>query len=180
MTFERNPAGSGRDQGDVFGVRSRVLRGRPRGLVARGTLLMVVAGITTGCYTTAPLASAPVPGQVLVMELNDNGRARLGSSIGASATKVEGLLDSRTDSAYVMKVHSVVYMNGSNQKWTNEPLTIQSDLVRELRERKLSRSRTALFAGGTIGLAAALIATRSLIVDGGPENQKPPGPGEEQ
>jgi hypothetical protein len=141
---------------------------------------MVVAGMTTGCYTTAPLAGPPTPGQVLVMELNDNGRARLGTEIGASATKVEGLLDTRTDSAYVVKVQSVVYMNGSNQKWTNEPLTIQSDLVRELRERKLSKSRTALFAGGTVGLAAALIATRSLVIAGAPENQKPPLPGEEQ
>ena len=180
MTFERNPAGSGSIHNDVFGARSRVLRGRARGLWSRGSLLMVVTGVTTGCYTTAPLASAPVPGQVLVMELNDNGRVQLGPSIGASATKVEGLLDSRTDSAYVMRVQSVVYMNGSNQKWTNEPLTIQSDLVRELRERKFSTSRTALFAGGAVGLAAALIATRSLIVDGGPENQKPPPPGEEQ
>lgn len=179
MAFERIPDGSGSIQDDVFGARKRVLRGRPRALIARGAFLMAVAGITTGCYTTAPLAAPPSPGQVLVMELNDNGRARLGPQIGASATKVEGLLDSRTDSAYVVKVQSVVYMNGSNQKWTNEPLTIQSDLVRELRERKFSRSRTALFAGGTVGLAAALIATRSLIIAGSPETQKPPGPGDE-
>jgi hypothetical protein len=180
MDLERIPDGSGGSQDNVFGARASVLRGRTRGLFSRGVFLMAVAGISTGCYTTAPLAAPPTPGQVLVMELNDNGRARLGPDIGASATKVEGLLDSRTDSAYVVKVQSVVYMNGSNQKWTNEPLTIQSDLVRELRERKFSKSRTALFAGGTVGLAAALIATRSLFIAGSPENQKPPGPGEEQ
>ena len=133
-----------------------------------------------GCYSTVPVVAAPVPGQVLVMELNDNGRAALGPSIGAAATKVEGLLDQRTDSAYVVKVRSVVYMNGSNQRWTDEPLTIQTDLVRELRERKFSPTRTALFAAGSVGTVVAFIATRSLLDLGTPDREKGPGEGTEQ
>ncbi len=141
---------------------------------------MLLSGIATGCYSTVPAAAVPTPGQVLVMELNDNGRVALGSNIGASATKVEGLLESRTDSAYVVKVRSVVYMNGSNQRWTDEPLTIQSDLVRELRERKFSTARTALFAAGSVGTMVAFIATRSLLGLGSPDRDKNPGEGTEQ
>jgi hypothetical protein len=141
---------------------------------------MFFSGIAAGCYSTVPAASAPTPGQVLVMELNDNGRVALGPSIGASATKVEGMLESRTDSAYTVKVRSVVYMNGSNQRWTDEPLTIRTDLVRELRERKFSPSRTALFAAGSVGAVVAFIATRSLLDLGTPDRDKMPGEGNEQ
>lgn len=141
---------------------------------------MLLTGIATGCYSTVPAAAVPTPGQVLVMELNDNGRVALGDRVGASATKIEGLLESRTDSAYNVKVRSVVYMNGSNQRWTDEPLTIRSDLVRELRERKLSPTRTALFAAASVGAVAAFIATRSLLDLGTPDREKPPGEGTEQ
>ena len=90
------------------------------------------------------------------------------------------MLESRTDSAYTVKVRSVVYMNGSNQRWTDEPLTIRTDLVRELRERKFSKSRTALFAAGSVGAVVAFIATRSLLDLGTPDREKPPGEGTEQ
>ena len=121
-----------------------------------------------------------MPGQVLVMDLNDNGRVALGPSIGPAATRIEGLLDSRTDSAYVVKVSSVVYMNGSNNRWTNEPLTIRSDLVRELRERKFSRSRSMLLAAGIVGGTVAFIASRGLLGFGTPNTDKGPGDGSEQ
>ncbi len=142
--------------------------------------LMAVSVMASGCYSTVPAATAPIPGQVLVVDLNDKGRVALGPSIGSSATKVEGLLDSRTDSTYVVKVQSVVYMNGTSQRWTDEPLTIQTDLVRELRERKFSRSRSALFAAGSVGTIVAFIATRSLLGIGSPERENRPGEGTEQ
>jgi hypothetical protein len=136
---------------------------------------MLLSGFTSGCYTTVPFSSTPVAGQVLVMDLNDNGRVALGPSIGPAATRVEGMLDSRTDSAYVVKVQSVVYMNGSSNKWTNEPLTIRSDLVRELRERKFSRSRTAMLSAGVAGAVVAFIASRAILGSGTPDTSKGDG-----
>lgn len=143
-------------------------------------VVLAMTAVATGCYTTVPAGPVPEPGQTLVMELTDNGRVALGPSIGPTARKVEGVLDQRTDSAYVVKVTSVVYMNGSNQRWTNEPLTIQTDLVRELRERKLSPTRTAFFAAGTVGAAVAFIASRGLLGLGSPGTERPPGDGSEQ
>ncbi len=138
----------------------------------RAGALLVISGFSSGCYTAVPFTSTPVAGQVLVMDLNDNGRVALGPSIGPAATQVEGTLDTRTDSAYVVKVQSVVYMNGSSNRWTNEPLTIRTDLVRELRERKFSRSRTAMLAAGTVGVVVAFIATRAILGSGTPDTSK--------
>ena len=131
-----------------------------------------------GCYTTTPVETAPSPGAVVVLDLNDRGRDRLGRSIGSAAKSVEGALDSRTDSQYVVKVSSVVYMNGQNNRWTSEPLTIQSDLVRELRVKTFSRGKTSLFVAGSVGALVAMFATRQLVVGGSSETDKKPGDGD--
>ena len=133
----------------------------------------------TGCYTSTPVETAPSPGTAVVLDLNDRGRVALGPSIGSSAARVEGSLDS-VDSAYKLKVTSVTYLNGQSNRWTNEPLTIQSDLVRELRVKRFSRSRTALVAGGSVGAVIALALTRQLLIEGSPETTGKPGePGSE-
>ena len=164
---------------DVFPERSSGMQLRTtRFIGACG--LMLLTGFSSGCYATAPIAGAPVPGQALVMDLNDRGRVALGPSIGEAATRVEGTLDSRTDAAYVVKVTSVVYMNGSNNRWTNEPLTIQSDLVRELRQRQFSRTRTTLLAGGIVGALALFIASRGILGSGTPDTDKGGGDGSQQ
>jgi hypothetical protein len=166
--FDGNAAGSGRSNG-------KALRG-----IFRAALLGLFAGFSSGCYSTVPVASTPQPGEILVMELNDQGRATLGPSIGSAARSVEGTLDAQTDSGYTVRVASVVYMNGTNNRWTNEPLTIRSDLVRELREKKFSRSRTALLAGGIVGGAVAFIASRGVLGLGTPDRDRGPGEGSEQ
>ena len=158
---------------------SKVEARRWRGLF-RAAALGLLGGISTGCYSTVPVASSPVPGQVLVMDLTDQGRATLGPSVGPAAKSIEGVLDSRSDSAYNVKVASVVYMNGSNNRWTNEPLTIRSDLVSSIREKKFSRSRTGMFVAGMIGGLALFIASRDLLGLGSPDRDKGPGDGSEQ
>lgn len=181
MSFDSNPeVRSGLLQKGVSGC-AQALPELPRHMrMLRGGALMLLSGFASGCYTTVPVASTPRPGHILVMELNDRGRVALGPSIGDAATKVEGLLDSRTDSAYVVKVKSVVYMNGSNTRWTDEPLTVQSDLVRELRERKFSPTRTALLAGGAAGAVVAFFASLGVLGFGTPDTQKGPGDGSQQ
>ena len=150
-----------------------------RGL-CRAAALASLGGISTGCYATVPVESAPSPGQVLVMDLTDQGRVTLGPSVGPAAKSIEGQLDSRTDSAYSVKVASVVYLNGTNNKWTNEPLTIRSDLVRDIREKKFSRGRTGMLTAGVIAGTVAFIASRGLLGLGTPDRDKGPGDGTEQ
>ena len=161
------------------GVPSRERTGSDR-MIRLHRLVMGTAAACTllgGCYTTVPVDTAPPAGTPVVLMLNDKGRVALSGSVGSSATQIEGALDAQSDSGYAVKVSSVVYINGDNNRWTNERLTIQSDLVRELRVRKFSRGRTALVAGGTVAAAVALMVTRSLLVAGGPETEKNPTEG---
>ena len=143
-------------------------------------LLVFLSGMQSGCYATIPVASQPVTGSTLVLALNDNGRAALGPSIGAAVESVEGTLQSHSDSAYVLRVTGVSYMNGQTNRWTNEPLTISNQFVREAQERRLSRSRTALAAGLAVGGLVLFAATRGLLGFGDPGKEPGPGGGEGQ
>ena len=148
--------------------------------VFRAAALGLLGGLSAGCYSTVPVVSSPAPGQVLVMDLTDQGRVTLGPSVGPAAKSIEGVLDSRSDSAYNVKVASVVYLNGSNNRWTNEPLSIRSDLVRDVREKKFSRSRTGMLVAGVVAGTVAFIASRGLLGLGTPDRDKGPGDGSEQ
>lgn len=105
---------------------------------------------------------------MIVLTLNDNGRAALGPRIGASVESVEGTLDARSDSSYTLRMTGVTFTNGQTNKWTNEPLMVPNQFVGEAAERQLSRSRTALAAGLALGSVVLFAATRGLLGSGDP------------
>lgn len=143
--------------------------------VARATVLAFTTGIATACYANVPLSSAPATGTPVVLEVNDRGRLALSESMGPSVGEIEGVLTSRTDSAYVVHVASVEYLNGNRTKWNGEAITVRADLVNRAAERRLSRSRTALVAIVAAGATLAFILTRSIFGSGTPEGE--PGEG---
>src|SRR5689334_20285554 len=98
--------------------------------IIRACVLGFLAGVTTGCYVYTPVASPPVPGQQLLLSLNDQGRVGLGPSIGSASAQVEGVLQPGMDSAYSLKVVSVSYLNGQRNKWSDEPLVVSRSFVR--------------------------------------------------
>jgi hypothetical protein len=118
-------------------------------------LILVGASTLTGCYTTRPLSSAPVPGTTVLLDLNDRARVELGDRIGASATRIEGIAQPAIDGAYLLRISSITYMNGQSNRWSGEPFTVPASLVSQAWQRSFSRSRTV--ALGT-GIAAALVA----------------------
>ncbi|HEY4953588.1 MAG TPA: hypothetical protein VII02_01755 [Gemmatimonadaceae bacterium] len=135
---------------------------------AGACLLAFLSGIGSGCYMNVPVATTPVAGNTLVLDLNDNGRVALGPRIGAAASTVEGVLESRTDTSYELSVTAVSYMNGQTNRWTNEPLSVLNSFVSQTQQRKFSRSRTALAAGLAVGGVLAFALTRSLLGSGSP------------
>lgn len=134
--------------------------------VARASLLGFMMGVSTGCYVYTPVATPPEPGSRLLLDLNDRGRVGLGPSIGVSAKSVEGMLGSRADSVYSLKVVSVNYLNGQRNQWSREPLVISRDFVTGVKVRKYSRSRTFLTTGALVAGTALFIVTRGLIGGG--------------
>src|SRR5687768_1914904 len=131
--------------------------------MAGGSLLAFLSGIASGCYVNTPVVAAPAPGDRLDLELNDRGRVGLGENIGPAATSVEGMLQSQTDSAYNIRVASVVYVNGQSNKWNGEPLTVQKDFVKDVSERRFSRGRSFLAAGIVTAGVLAFAMSRSLL-----------------
>jgi hypothetical protein len=143
---------------------------------AGGCLLAFLMGVTSGCYTYAPVEPSTPPGAVLVLGLNDQGRVDLGSSVGPAAQTIEGKLEARTDSAYVLSVSSVSYFNGGSNKWSGEPLTIGKMLVQDIKQRQFSRSRTFVAVAAASAGVLAFVLSRSLFSNSSPERQGNPGP----
>jgi hypothetical protein len=133
-------------------------------------------GFISGCYTFTPVASTPAPGTDVVLGLNDQGRATLGRSVGPAAETIEGKLQVRNDSAYVISVSSVRYFNGGTNVWSGEPLTVSTSFVQQAQVRQFSRSKTALAFAVAAGAALTFILTRSLFGSSSPDKDIPTGP----
>jgi hypothetical protein len=132
-----------------------------------GGLLVPLLLSATGCYTLVPVANTGVPaGAMVALEINDAGRVALGGSMGPEIGEVEGRLVEQTSSEYRLAVTGVRYLrNAGEQTWNGERISIPTEHVRAVRERRLSKGRSAIFAGAAVG-AVAYIVTRSIIGSG--------------
>ena len=138
------------------------------------------APVMSACYSAVPVETVTAPGSTLLLDLNDRGRVALGDSIGPSAARVEGVLATRDDSSYVLRVSSVQYLNGQSNRWSGEPLTIPADLVGRARERRFSRARTYGLAAGIVATIVAVAASTDLFGTGGIGRNPDPPPGQGQ
>ena len=138
------------------------------------------AAMSSGCYVYRPIQGMPASGTQVVLDLNDRGRVALSDSVGPSADRIEGEVQSAADSMYVVRVASVRYTNGLTQRWTNEPLGVRTDLLRELREKRLSRARTAVIAGASTAALIVLAITIDLLGFGSDSPGGGGGPGPDQ
>jgi hypothetical protein len=144
----------------------------------RGWTALLLAGLSplAGCYTTHPLMSAPTPGTTVVLNLTDRARVQLGDQIGPSASRVAGVVQVQNDTAFVLHVSSVQYLNGKSNQWSGEPLTVPTALVSEARVRKFSRARTTAIGVGIAAAIITLFAKTNFLGVGGTERQTPTPP----
>lgn len=141
----------------------------------RRAALALTASVVGGCYAQTPLTSLPAPGMRVLAELNDVGRVGMAPQVGPNITRIEGLLDSTsTDTAYVVHVLYVSFIDGTEAKWSGEPVTLRPAYVGTLYERHLSRGRTAVLAGGLAVGATVFLVTHGLGLLGGAGSEAPP------
>src|SRR5512141_1368578 len=126
----------------------------PRRWRAWTALVLTVVSPLTGCYSTRPLTTAPVPGTTVVLDLNDRARVQLGDRIGPSAASIEGVVQPGSDSGYVINISSVKYLNGQTNQWSGERFTLSPTLVTQAWQREFSRSRTMSLG---LGITAAIV-----------------------
>jgi hypothetical protein len=154
--------------------------GRARRAGAAFLLLLVLQPALAACYTTVPVEPATAPGSTLVLDLNDRGRVALGDSIGPSAARIEGVLATRSESSYVLRVSSVQYLNGQSNRWSGEPLSVPATLVDRARERRYSRARTYGLAAGVLAAVVAVVVSTDLFGSNGIGRSPNPPPGQNQ
>lgn len=141
-----------------------------RGLVA----LLLLATQVAACYTTRTVEGAPKPGATVILEVNDRGRVELVDRIGQSVERIQGELQSVTDSGYVLRVQSVRYLNGQLNQWSGEEFTMPTAYVSRARQQEFSKSRTFLLAAGLTAALVAVLAQLDLVGGGGePRNGDP-------
>ena len=138
---------------------------------------MFLLGVSSGCYSYVPAASAPAPGTQLRFVLNDRGRVGLGEAVGSSAETVEAVLVADQDSAYAVKIASVMYRNGQSNRWNGESLVISKQFVGNVAEREFSRSKTFIAVAGLTAAVVALLAGKGLIGRGTPDRDTKEGGG---
>ena len=129
---------------------------------------MAVAGATTlvGCYELQPArGTAPEPGTIIGLDINDVGRVALGGSMGPEILQVEGRLIQSDNTEYVVGVSSLHLLQGGEQVWHGEQVHVKKEYVTSVYERRFSASRSAALAAAGIG-AVAYIASRAIAGSG--------------
>lgn len=141
----------------------------------------LVPVLLPACYVYAPVSVSPEPGMRLAVELNDIGRVGMANNVGPEVARVEGVVQSRSESQYVIRVSEVVGLYGGRTRWSGEPVTLRPEYMRSVRERRLSRGRTAMLVSGLAVALGTFVATRNLLGLGGGTDGRPPGgePGEQ-
>lgn len=152
------------------------LPARLAGALARAAALALLAA---GCYSYRPLHTVPEPGTYVSFDLTDRGRTALGDSIGPEIAKAEGILDSKSDSLYVLRMQAVQGFRGQRSKWGGERIGFRPEYVRAISERTFSKGKTALAVGGGVAAAVAFAVSRDLfgLGNGGDTSNQPPGGG---
>jgi len=128
---------------------------------------MALAALCGGCYEYGPMPQARGNGrQTVELLLNERGRADFVDRIGPDALSLEGVLVERRDSTVAIDITSVRYINQSVTRWTGERLVVVNGQLRDIRNKRLSVSKTGFAIGSAIGGLVAFIVTRSLLGGG--------------
>lgn len=122
------------------------------------TFLLLVPALllpTAGCYQHVPIdRPVPSPRTRVAVQLTDRGSLDLAPRIGNMIDRVEGSVIEAGDSTVVLAMSAAIDRRGITTSWTGETVEFRRDHIASLRERKLSRTRSWLVAGGILALAA--------------------------
>ena len=148
-------------------------------LPRRGAALVLLAAFANlvGCTEYTPVHNAiDVASQPEVrVALTDQGRANVGPCIGLRAVRLEGILQSMTDSSLSLSVRKVSREGGIEDSYAGEQLSLAAGDFGTVEKSKTSVPRSILAAGAIIA-SAFLIAKGAGDVSGGKSGgPAPPG-----
>ena len=104
-----------------------------------------VIGSMTGCYTYLPRpVSEAAPKAQVSAEITDVGRVALGERVGPEVASMDGEVVQKTDSAILLNVSEVRYLNGTSNQWQGQEVTLRPQDVKSLSQRTYSKQRSML------------------------------------
>lgn len=138
-------------------------------------LAVLLTTVLASCHRYEPVTAATVAtGSSVSVSLTDYGTANLGRLLGMGVGTIEGNLVTVSDSAYTIAVQLVRQRNGIETFWRGEQVAIPRVDVAEIRQRRISRSKSAL---ATVALLAAAYGAVEAFIGTGAGSPPPGGPG---
>ena len=131
------------------------------------------------CYTyrTTAVGDAALMTPVRV-DLTEEGSQEITKQVGPRGIMLEGVVTAKSDSTLIFGVTALTRMNGVEESWHGEHVTVPTSAVSRIQLRKFSALNTGLFIAGLVagGLLLKTAADARNVVGrpGGP----PPGPGQ--
>lgn len=123
----------------------------------RRAAIAVVAAFQLGCYTAVPITGEMArPGSRVQLDLSDGGASNMASQVGPRTRTLMGDVASINDRELVLAVRSVTDVRGIESYWAGEQVTVPRTDIAAVREQRLSKKKSALFAAA---IAAGVFAT---------------------
>lgn len=127
-----------------------------------GTAILAIAVPLAGCYSSVPVVGNTVPaGEIVILSINDAGRAAYAERMGPEIDRLEGRLVQRDSASYTLSMRQVELLRGGTQVWSGERISIRAEHVTSVAARRLAKGRTAAVSAAVVG-AVTLIARASL------------------
>ena len=112
---------------------------------------VVGALLLCGCYTyrNTAVGDAALMTPVRV-ELTEEGSQEITKQVGPRGSMLEGVVTAKSDSALVFGVTALTRMNGVEETWHGEHVTVPTSAVSRIQLRKFSALNTGLFIAGLV------------------------------
>lgn len=142
------------------------------------TVVLPFALLLGGCYSYAPADPARLPANAQVAAtLTTRGSAAYEARLGPDIDYVEGRFVAMRGDSVELALTRTRDRRSTWVDWTGEHVVLAPELVTGFRQRSLSRTRTALLAGGLVAaVATGAAAGLNGFSDGG-STRDPGGPG---
>jgi hypothetical protein len=137
-----------------------------------------VLHLCTACYSYAPVQSTPQPGAQVAVEVTDEGRVALNEKIGPGVVRLEGTLAGVEGDELLVDASAVRQVRGYISDLGGVRVRLPRRYVTKLDERRFSRGRTLIVAGGVLAVVAGFFATK--ISGRSTPGDKDPGGGPDQ
>jgi hypothetical protein len=134
---------------------------------------IVSALLLCSCYTyrNTAVGDAALMTPVRV-DLTEEGSQEITKQVGPRGIMLEGVVTAKSDSALIFGVTALTRMNGVEESWHGEHVTVPTSAVSRIQLRKFSALNTGLFIAGLVA-GGLLIKT---VGDAGNVIRTPGGP----